>query len=398
MAGAATGIFLVWDFWPSHFGALDPALRFAPTGTAWAVDIVPVSGGLFDAALLVFLVACIALLIGFQTRPAAWTAALLSVYVGWVPALTGKVDHYHNVVWFLLVLALAPSGDAWSVDERRRLTRGEPTRHEPLAYAAPLATVSILIGVIYLGAGLKKLSVQGFEWASENALVYAMYNQAWEKNFDPRLWITEIPGLASAASVAVLAFELLFVVAILFTPSRKVARWIGLLFHWGTFYALGIGFWWLQGFYVVFFDWSRFERRPIVLPRKPAPEPARVAMAVVFAVITGVSISGSERSWPVASYPGFEQEAVPRMIDFEFTTTDGRSEFLSKSEFAERVRKRRVNWLATEAFNAGVLDALVGEIESSIGSEIAELAAVEINTLPDQVRVAARMVVWSRPG
>jgi hypothetical protein len=254
--------------------------------------------------------------------------------------------------------------------------------------------VSVLIGILYLGAGLKKLSVQGLSWASDETLLYSMYNQGWEKDFDPPLWLGELPGFAAAAAVAVLAFELFFIVAILFEPSRKVARWVGLLFHWGTFYALGIGFWWLQPFYVVFFDWSRFERRHEARPVSASHSLPRRVMALMVAVITGVSVSGSERSWPIASYPGFEQVATPAMIDFQYTTTDGTTEFLSKSEFAERVRKRRVNWLAVEAYNAGELDALVNEIEGSIGAEVAELAAVRIRTIPEEHGVTSRTVIW----
>lgn len=54
-------------------------------------------------------VAGVLVTVGWRPRWTASIAAAAYFYVGWVSTLTGKVDHTHHVLWFLIIVAVSPS-------------------------------------------------------------------------------------------------------------------------------------------------------------------------------------------------------------------------------------------------------------------------------------------------
>lgn len=75
----------------------------------------------------------------------------------------GQLLHFENlVVLHLLIVAVSPGADVWSLDGRggRRAAR----RSSPTAYGWPLALAALVVVVSYVIAGVAKLRYGGLEW------------------------------------------------------------------------------------------------------------------------------------------------------------------------------------------------------------------------------------------
>ena len=92
-----------------------------------------------------------------------------------VLALTAYRASWGQLLWFdnlmtlhLLILAVAASADAWSVDARRWDRHGRPVRAHD--YAGPLRLLCIVVVVTYLIAGVAKLRYGGADWIAGDTL------------------------------------------------------------------------------------------------------------------------------------------------------------------------------------------------------------------------------------
>jgi hypothetical protein len=82
----------------------------------------------------------------------------------------GQLLHFENLmVLHLVIVAVAASADAWSVDARRRRERGRTIRR-PHDYASPLRLVCIVVVLSYVIAGVAKLRYGGLDWIVGDAL------------------------------------------------------------------------------------------------------------------------------------------------------------------------------------------------------------------------------------
>ncbi|MBV9611494.1 MAG: HTTM domain-containing protein [Acidobacteriaceae bacterium] len=173
----------------------------------------------------------------------------------------GKVDHYHHVLWFTLLLAASPCGDALSIDALRaawkRARNGQTEPPGPAQrYQVPLAFAMLLIALIYLFPGLWKICRSGLDWALSDSPKYLMY-QVWFSigGFLPKLRYDQHPLLYKAGALAGLLFELSFVFLVLDKRLRYVGAALGVLFHTLTEITLTISFDSLRACYVVFVNW-----------------------------------------------------------------------------------------------------------------------------------------------
>ena len=82
----------------------------------------------------------------------------------------GQLLHFENLfVMHLLVIGVAASADAWSIDARRRRDRSASIRG-PHDYSSPLRLVCIVVVVTYVIAGIAKLRYGGLDWIVGDAL------------------------------------------------------------------------------------------------------------------------------------------------------------------------------------------------------------------------------------
>ncbi len=245
------------------FAGLPAELRFPPAGLGFLIAHIPINQAIAWYAAAALTVSCVLAIAGLFTRTSIIVSAVLSVYVLGLPQLFGKINHYHHLIWFMLILAVCPCADVLSVDAIRkswkRADRGV-TEAPPaaIAYALPLRFVWLLMGVIYFSAGFWKVWTGGVAWAWSNNPRNMMYNKWMElAGWTPMFRIDQHPLFFKLSALFTIAFELSFIFLIFFAAVRWLAPVGGLAFHNATNLFMRIPFWNLQGCYVAFVDWSR---------------------------------------------------------------------------------------------------------------------------------------------
>jgi hypothetical protein len=160
---------------------------------------------------------------------------------------------YHSdqlLVLHVLVLAVAPAADAFSLDARRRERAGEPA---VLAlhwrYGWPIRLLCALTVTVYALAGIAKLAAHGLSWAVGDALRAQIAKDALRKQLlgeDAGLlgaWVWRNPWVATVIGVTTLVMELGAPLFLLL--GRRASRgWALFAFamHWGVYAIMGITF------------------------------------------------------------------------------------------------------------------------------------------------------------
>lgn len=340
IAVAAAAIFVLPLAWSPSLGTLPAEMWRPPRGTEWLGGWVHVSRGLARMSAVALTVGALGLLVGFKHRWFGLLAASSLLYVGWIHQLSGKTDHYHHVLWFLVIVSIFPTADAWSAESLSARRRGLPAplraRH---TYALPIATMIVAIGLIYFFAGVSKLRLAGLEWVFSDNLRNIMYRTWWEKGMDPIPLVDGALVSRLGAGLTVL-FELTFLPLVAFVRTRRYVRYVGLMFHLGTWLVLGISFLSLMIMYVVFFDWpEQVQRVPHISARPRSELHSRFGWAVVVALLFAIAAFGAigvERSWPIAAYPTFAAEhiASTEILELAVSGDDGINLNLRDSQLA----------------------------------------------------------------
>ncbi len=103
--------------------------------------------------------------IGLFSRLSCAVAFGLGLYLLGLPLSLGKLNHGDiPILWSFLVLAIARSGDAWSIDLLIRRGRG-PNLSPHAEYRWPVRLMQVLLVGIFLLSGIAKLRVAGLHWA-----------------------------------------------------------------------------------------------------------------------------------------------------------------------------------------------------------------------------------------
>ena len=149
-----------WDLadkGPAAFAGVGPL--------AWADD--PLPEAVIRGALVVALASGIAATLGFGFRIAGPVFAVSVLLLTAYRSSWGQLLHFENlVVLHLLLLAVSPAADAWSLDARR--TGGR--RGDPTTYGLVLQLACVCVVMTYVIAGIAKLRLGGVEWAAGDTL------------------------------------------------------------------------------------------------------------------------------------------------------------------------------------------------------------------------------------
>ena len=303
------------------------ALRVAPEGLAWAVAIVPITPGIARVAQACFLMGTTLGLFGAYARAALTVATLSALYLFALPQLTGSVLHDMHLVWFAALLAASPCADALSVDAWTARKNGRPLPSAPsAAYAWPLVTARVLLGLVYFFPGFWKLASGGWAWIASDNLRNQMYWKWYEHDRIPALRIDEWPLVCRACALGVVLFELSFLPLALWRRTRPFAATAGIAFHVATQALMRIGFVGLWGCYVVLFDWRWPPHRADAGEKRPLGRAWMLGAAIVIAVFVQ-GVRGAVQAWPFACYPTFQWLAGDEIPDVVMTATfpDGTS-------------------------------------------------------------------------
>ena len=149
----------------------DRRTGFDGVGLAGLVD-GPVSGVVVHVTVAVAVLAGIGFVLGWRFRLSGPLFALGMLALGSYRGSWGQLLHFENLmVLYLLIVALAPSVDTWSLDARRR---GDDRRGaalgESTAYGWPIALASLVLVTTYVIAGIAKLRYGGLEWVFGDTL------------------------------------------------------------------------------------------------------------------------------------------------------------------------------------------------------------------------------------
>ena len=246
----------------SALGSLPPTI-LRPTG---AMKFLPWS--FYDqlqtpSGMLIFKSAMVLSLllgaVGFLTVVTTKTSFLLVLFYQGLLRSFGHFNHDEMVaVYFLLVLAFTPCGDAFSIDSRLRKTKDErPT----FAYAYPILLMQLLLAWTYFSSALIKLRVAGWKYLSPDNLpslaIFHSLDNLHDTGFRLAFWLPQMKAYLPFAVGFVLVWELLFPLAIFW---RRVRWWIlgvGIIFHLSTLFLMNIFFPHQLAMYLVFVNWDR---------------------------------------------------------------------------------------------------------------------------------------------
>lgn len=245
-----------------RFTQLPKVLQLTPVGWAPMVKVFPVHQHVVAVLYWVFAAACIAAIVGIFTRFSCLLTAVLAIYVLGVPQLYGKVNHYHHLIWFALILGFSQCGHALSIDSLfaavKRADEGEidgPVASP--AYGLPLRFMMAALALVYFFPGTWKLARGGWDWIFSDNLRIQMY-QKWAEfgDWTPWLRIDHFPRFIMVLALLAVCFEVSFGFLILWPRLRPLAALAGLAFHNGIGIMMRIPFLSLQFMYVIFVDWK----------------------------------------------------------------------------------------------------------------------------------------------
>lgn len=168
------------------------------------------------------------LLVGALSRYSA-----LAVFVGLLSfqnrnaLILDSEDHVFRII--ALLLALIPCGHSWSIDA---MIRNAAADAPSLSYARPawaLRVLQIQMCLIFLSAGLWKLS--GHDWLDGTALYYVSRLEDYFGRLPIPGFLFETPWLVALLGWLVIAVELTVPVLIWFRETRRWCLLAALLFH-----------------------------------------------------------------------------------------------------------------------------------------------------------------------
>jgi hypothetical protein len=347
---------------------------------------------------------CVLGMLGVGSRLCAFSAACLAFYVLGFQQSFGKVDHFHHLIWFTLLLAVSRCGDALSIDalfNRRQSSWSARWWGPPpsVVYGLPLRFVWLLFGVIYFFPGFWKFWNCGYAWGlAENMQLHLFSKWTFLGDWRPLLRIDLHPLLLTIGGLGTLLFEMGFVFLIFSRRTRYLAVAAGIMFHNMTNMALVISFWFLQGLYVVFIPWDRLlklrttntveSKSPSVLPRQ------LVWMGTaLLAVNIAFGITRRESGWPFACYPTFAypMSEVQRGFELYRVEPDGQEQPVPMTLIQQAIREQAVRSLLYMTFAENQpqpkkIEAWQVAARSVVGNEDCRLRLYEIqrSVFPDQ--------------
>ena len=271
------GTFLV-SVLVTSFSALGtlPVTILRPTG---AMKLLP--WGFYDQLLTpsgmailktAMLVSLILSTTGLFTAISTKTSLLLVVFYQGLVRSFGHFNHDEMLaVYCLAVLAFTPCGDSFSMDHWLRRTK----RHRPhWAYSYPILLMQLLMAWVYFSSALIKLRVAGVKYLSVDNLpalaIFHSLDNLHDTHFKLAFWLPQVRSYLPFAVALVLAWELLFPLAVFFPRTRWWILAAGIVFHLSTLVLMNIFFPHQLVLYLMFVNWDAVARR-FRTPSRPVP-------------------------------------------------------------------------------------------------------------------------------
>lgn len=229
-------------------------------------------------------------LLGLYTRPALFLFAAGNTLLTAHRYSYGEIHHPEALlVMALWLLAVSPSAAVLSldglIDRCRSAVRSmhfepRPTSPPESPFARwPLRTVQWLLVLVYLSAGLSKMMKGGLDWLNGYTLVYYFAEDGLRWGSPLGLSLARHPEIASLLSIGAVAFELTFVLAVVFRALAPVYVLWGVVMH-GFIYAVQRApFFQYYVVYLAFVESLRLASQRWLPPAAPA---SRVNATVIY--------------------------------------------------------------------------------------------------------------------
>lgn len=265
MVRAGVCVFILCEILWTSFSDLGqlPVTLLRPTGAMkllpWRFyDLLLTPGGMLTLKCLV-VVSLGAATLGWFTSLATKSSALLLIFYEGLLRSFGHFNHDEMpAVYILVVLALAPCGDAFSLDSLRGKTR---SRWSAIVYGYPVLLMRVVLAWSYFSSALIKLRVSGFGYLSADNMPALAIEHSLDNLHDTQYKLAfSLPQISKYSPIfvgVVLAWELLFPLAIFFRRARFIILITGIGFHVATMFLMNIFFPYHIAMYVVFVDWGR---------------------------------------------------------------------------------------------------------------------------------------------
>jgi len=257
------GTFLISTLFTSFsaLGSLPPTI-LRPTGVMkllpWSFyDQLQTPSGILILQIAMVL-SLVLSTIGFGTVISTKTSLVLVLFYQGLLRSFGHFNHDEMIaVYFMVVLAFTPCGDAFSIDSRlRKTTKDRPA----FAYAYPILLMQLLLAWSYFSSALIKLRVAGLKYLSADNLpalaIFHSLDNLHDTSFKIAFMLPQIKQYLPVAVAFVLVWELLFPLAIFWQRIRWWILGIGVVFHFATLFVMNIFFPHQLAMYLVFVDWG----------------------------------------------------------------------------------------------------------------------------------------------
>jgi hypothetical protein len=268
------GTFLISTLFTSFsaLGSLPPTI-LRPTGVMkllpWGFyDQLQTPTGILILKTLLVL-SLILSTIGFGTLVSTKTSLVLVVFYQGLLRSFGHFNHDEMIaVYFMVVLAFTPCGDAFSLDSWVWKT----TKERPaFAYAYPILLMQSLLAWAYFSSALIKLRVAGLKYLSADNLpalaIFHSLDNLHDTSFKIAFLLPQVKQYLPFAVGFVLIWELLFPLAIFWQRVRWWILGMGVVFHFATLFVMNIFFPHQLAMYLVFVNWGPRMQRIIQFRR-----------------------------------------------------------------------------------------------------------------------------------
>lgn len=209
-------------------------------------DFLPVPGGTLAVALATLLVfTLLTSSLGWCTRLSLCVSLVLYTYLNLLDCLSTLTKYSAIAAHGLLILSLSNCGTVWSVDsflKRRALSRDgaddDPRHRHPQRFPVwPRRLMQLMIGIVYLGAAFTKMHTPAF-FSSDQMLHWLLTNVNNANPIGEQL--SCYPAMLVVSAYVTVLWEVLFVFVAWRGWNRTIMLGLGVAFHLGTTFLLGL--------------------------------------------------------------------------------------------------------------------------------------------------------------
>ena len=222
--------------------SLDGATAPLAVNYGYLVYLPEFSGSVAVALFTVLGFCLLTSALGWYTRLSLVISCVLYFYFNMVDSLSTMTKYSVIATHLLVLLAVSQCGaiwsvDAWLADRRKTGWSPGPNPNRPRFPIWPTRLVQLLIGIVYFGASITKLHTPAY-FNGDQMTFWMMADLNWENPLGERL--VPYPVVSVVMAYIAIIWEVLFVFVVWNRWGRMAVISLGIAFHTGTHFVLGL--------------------------------------------------------------------------------------------------------------------------------------------------------------